>query len=297
MHAGSRPAGDRSLAGILRLESTGPNEFTAAARTHAPRRKFGGETMGQATVAAAATVEPGRPISSVHTTFLRSATTAEAVTYSVHDLRDGSTMTTRRVEAWQGDRRVAECLVTFHVSEDGLSHADPIEPLPEISDVPPAVSQFADDARGLEWYLDLTDRGAVEMRFPGGPHHKRVLAGETTPPSQSLWVRSAAPLADCDDSPERHEAAVVYVSDYFMLALAGMHHGVVQQPGTLVATLSHTVWFHGSARADEWLLHRQHSPWAGHGRALTRGRLYATDGRLVASTMQEGIIRRTAQMA
>jgi len=285
------------VAGVLGLERVGDRTFSAAARTHAPRRKFGGETMGQATMAAAATAEPARSISSVHTTFLRPASSSATTSYAVSDLRDGSTMTTRRVEAWQGDKRVAESVVSFHSSEDGLAHRDSFEPTPPVGDVPPAVHQLAADTDALAWYLDLARRGGVEMRFPGGPLRTRVIAGGTTPPEQSLWIRSAACFDGADDSPHRHQAALLYVSDYLMLALAGMHHGVLQQPDTLVATLSHTVWFHAPARADEWVLHRQHTPWAGLGRALSEGSLYTADGTLIATTVQEGIIRRKAQPA
>jgi acyl-CoA thioesterase-2 len=57
------------------------------------------------------------------------------------------------------------------------------------------------------------------------------------------------------------------------------------------ASLDHTVWFHRPFRADEWLLYDQVSPSASGGRGLAVGRLFAEDGRLVASVAQEGLIR------
>jgi acyl-CoA thioesterase II len=59
-----------------------------------------------------------------------------------------------------------------------------------------------------------------------------------------------------------------------------------------LASLDHAVWFHRPFRADEWLLYVQESPSAGGGRGLASGRFYTRDGVLVASVVQEGLIRR-----
>jgi acyl-CoA thioesterase-2 len=51
------------------------------------------------------------------------------------------------------------------------------------------------------------------------------------------------------------------------------------------------MWFHRPFRADDWLLYDQESPTAQGGRGLAHGRLFTRDGRLVASVIQEGVIR------
>ena len=62
-----------------------------------------------------------------------------------------------------------------------------------------------------------------------------------------------------------------------------------------MASLDHAMWFHGPApgdwRANEWLLYSQQSPAARSGRAFSTGRLFTRDGVLVASMVQEGLIR------
>jgi acyl-CoA thioesterase-2 len=58
-----------------------------------------------------------------------------------------------------------------------------------------------------------------------------------------------------------------------------------------VASIDHVMWFHRPFRADEWLLHVMDSPTASGARGLVRGRVFTEDGRLVASTAQEGLIR------
>jgi acyl-CoA thioesterase-2 len=51
------------------------------------------------------------------------------------------------------------------------------------------------------------------------------------------------------------------------------------------------MWFHGAFRADEWILYVQESPAASDACGLAMGRIYKRDGRLVASVVQEGLIR------
>ncbi|MBF6472457.1 MULTISPECIES: acyl-CoA thioesterase [Nocardia] len=280
-----------TLAEILTLDRIGEHHFRAAPRSHPSRRKFGGETMAQAAVAAASTVEADRPLHAVHTHFLGPADSAAPTVYTVTRLRDGRSFTARRVQARQDDRQVADTTLSFHRQQSGFTHDNPFEMPAQPGKIPDPAQQLAGDAEILDWYLDLAERGAVEFRFPGGPYRARVATGERTPRHQSLWLRSATPLPP---DPTQHQAALLYLTDYLMLGLAAMHHGVtVQDPGAVVATVNHSVWFHAPGRADDWVLHQQHTPWAGSGRALTEGQLYAADGHLLATTRQEGVISHT----
>jgi acyl-CoA thioesterase-2 len=59
-----------------------------------------------------------------------------------------------------------------------------------------------------------------------------------------------------------------------------------------VASIDHVMWFHRPFRIDEWLLHVMESPSASGSRGFVRGRFFDKQGRLVASTAQEGLLRR-----
>jgi acyl-CoA thioesterase II len=63
-------------------------------------------------------------------------------------------------------------------------------------------------------------------------------------------------------------------------------------PSMQVASLDHVMWFHRPFRMDAWVLHAMHSPNTSGGRGLVRGSVFARDGRLVASTAQEGLMRK-----
>jgi acyl-CoA thioesterase-2 len=58
-----------------------------------------------------------------------------------------------------------------------------------------------------------------------------------------------------------------------------------------LASLDHAMWFHHTFRADEWLLYVQDSPSASGARSFNRGLIYSRDGKLVASVVQEGLMR------
>jgi acyl-CoA thioesterase-2 len=87
-------------------------------------------------------------------------------------------------------------------------------------------------------------------------------------------------------------AALAYVSDILLLSTALGPHELTLQGGRLqFATIDHTIWFHSPINVDEWFLYDQESRWAGGGRALCRGEIFDSAGRLCASTMQEGLLR------
>ena len=57
------------------------------------------------------------------------------------------------------------------------------------------------------------------------------------------------------------------------------------------ASLDHAIWFHRDFRIDEWLLYATDSPSAGNSRGFSRGTVFTTEGKLIASVVQEGLLR------
>jgi acyl-CoA thioesterase 8 len=57
----------------------------------------------------------------------------------------------------------------------------------------------------------------------------------------------------------------------------------------MMVSLDHTIYFHNPRRfrADEWMFSEMETPWAGDGRGLVYQRIFARDGTLVASCIQE----------
>ncbi len=108
-----------------------------------------------------------------------------------------------------------------------------------------------------------------------------------------MWLRTVGALPD--DSA-LHRYLLAYASDHSFITTALLpHRANWYTPGMQVASLDHVMWFHQPFRVDEWLLHVIDSPAAHGARGLVRGRIFSRDGRLVASTAQEGLIRQRAR--
>lgn len=61
----------------------------------------------------------------------------------------------------------------------------------------------------------------------------------------------------------------------------------------MMVSLDHTIYFHDPRgfRADEWMFTEMETPWAGDGRGLVFQKMFSRDGRLIATCVQEGVVR------
>jgi acyl-CoA thioesterase-2 len=279
-----------SLQEILDLEQIEQLVFRGRSRPTTVTRVFGGEVAGQALVAAGRTVSADRRVHSLHSYFLRPGDPGSPILYTVDAIRDGRSFTTRRVVAVQHGEPVFHLSASFQVQEEGLQHqvpelraADP-ESLPTMEE-----SLAGADSRSRDWFDRIRTNFPLELRLPQALPRFATVRGEARPPAQQVWLRSAQALPD---DPLVHACAATYASDLFLLATALPPHGVViDDPAVQMASLDHAVWFHAPFRADEWLFYDQEGTWAGGARALCRGSLFDRSGTLVASVVQEGLVR------
>jgi len=272
---------------ILDIERLEENLFRGLSPQVGWQRVFGGQVIGQALVAANRTVN-GRLAHSLHAYFLRPGDPSVPIIYNVDRIRDGGSFTTRRVVAVQHGQAIFSMAASFHKEETGLEHqikmpeVPPPESLPSeaelkaclIDRVPPQVKAYWERERPIEIRpVDLS----------------RYLTPGNHAPSQQVWIRATGELPN-DQS--LHQCVLAYASDFTLLDTALIAHGrFVFDPKLILASLDHALWFHRKLRADEWLLYAQDSPISGGGRAFCRGMLFTRDGKLVASTAQEGLLR------
>ena len=274
----------------LRLERVDRDIFTGWCHAGAPLRAFGGQVAAQALVAAGSTIdEPGRHVHSLHGYFLRPGRTTDAIVYLVDRLRDGRSFTTRRVRAVQYGEVIFAMSASFAVDEPGVEHQATMPDLPGPEKYQPVQTPHAaaDPELGAEGfpYHQLLDVRLVDdataARLSGDRAHRMA------------WLRTHRPLPD---DALTHVCTLTYFSD---LTLAGTT--LVPHPGTDdddldIASIDHAMWFHSPFRADEWLLFATDSPVARGGHGLARGEFFTRDGVLVASAVQEVLLRdRTAR--
>lgn len=287
LHA--RAALSEALAKIMTVERSGDDEFlgeiTPPENSLGRDRVYGGLVVAQALAAAEATVPAGRPATSFHCRFLRSGNENIPIRYRVERDLDGGSVSQRRVVADQGGAPIFTCSVMMRRPAQGPR----VQPRPPEAPDPEAIGEIFEGWRGELPYalgkflraprlvqLLPVDYGALDSKMPfAGPFR--------------LWVRlSVLPAV----SGAMARVMLAYASDAAMLLSAALRHGLVSYRNELRASsLDHMIWFHEDFRADDWLLYTIDSPWSGDERALTQGRFFTRDGRLVASTAQEGLLR------
>ena len=119
----------------------------------------------------------------------------------------------------------------------------------------------------------------------------RVACCTTRTIRRSLGCGCARP-GGCPTTPGVHAAVLAYASDLTLLSASVVPHGVyIGDPRLVQASLDHAMWFHRPFRVDEWLLYDQVSPSASGGRGLCDRPAVHPTGRLIASVVQEGMVR------
>ena len=136
--------------------------------------------------------------------------------------------------------------------------------------------------------VDDSFRGAVrpmDIRYVNPPPFDRTAVEAP----QLLWMRIAE---DLGQDPALHTAGLAYLADSTLIDHVELPHGLRWQDDNLdSASLDHTMWFHRPTRVDGWLLYEQFVEATGGARGLARGRFLDRQGVLVATCVQEGLIR------
>lgn len=275
------------LINLLQLERLEDDLYRGQSRDIGTKYVFGGQVLGQALSAAQRTVI-ARTVHSLHAYFLRAGDVEAPIVYHVERPRDGKSFSTRQVTAIQHGQQIFGLAASFQIEERGVEHQLSMPEVPQPEDIEPpgeidpaALSHIP--AKLQRW---LTHKGPFEFRhvYPRDEirHPKR-------PPYQQVWFRLTERIGD---EAELHRAMLAYASDFHLIGTATLPHGISYlQPNVMMASLDHAMWFHRPFRVDEWLLYSCDSPSTQGARGLARGMFYSADGRLVASTAQEGLIR------
>jgi acyl-CoA thioesterase II len=286
----------QDLVNLLDLENLEVNLFRGQSRDLGGKSVFGGQVIGQALVSASRTIAAGVP-HSLHAYFLRPGDMSLPIVYEVDRVRDGRTFTTRRVQAIQNGQPILTMIVSFQREETGLEHQ---QPMPEVP--PPDKLRSTRDLHDdwLQSVPDVSDRVFHAMTRELAIEFKPVepwnpLKPEVRPPQQAIWFRAGGKLPD---NPMLHRCVLAYASDFNLLSTAVRPHGRTWYAEDMViASIDHALWFHRDVRVDDWLLYCMDSPTSQGARGLSRGLIYDRKGRLVASVVQENLMREVSEDA
>jgi acyl-CoA thioesterase len=257
---------------VLDPTSTGDGSFTARHLDHGHAVVFGGQLLAQSLVAAARTV-PDKQVLSLHCVFARAGSFEEPLAIDVEVLQEGRSFASVSVTS-QSRGVCTRSTVLLHAPDPDLIRFE----------------RTAPDAGGPDGWTSPSPPGFWEVRVVDDVDvSDPKLVG---PPELRVWTRF--PGAPADDLA-LHQALLAYASDGFLIATAMRpHEGLGQSMAHVsVATtvLTQTLTFHDPFDAAGWLLLDQRSSYAGAGRSHGDADVFTADGRLVASFVQDNMIR------
>lgn len=248
-------------------------------------RVYGGQVLAQCVSAAVATVEPDRILHSQHAYFLRPGDPARPIEFEVERARDGLSFSSRRVVALQKGKPILVSSLSFQVASRGDDFQTDMPPVPAPESLP-SERQLSLEAGNLDESFMITTGEDLDIRVVEPVDWANPVPRE---PKLQAWMKTTGPVPD---DRGLHQSLLAYMSDALLIDVCLIAHGR-HFSGTdfQVASLDHALWFHEEFRADQWLLHTVEAERIGGGRGLARGSFYTPEGRLVASTMQQGVMR------
>jgi len=273
---------------MLRVNAAGPHEFAGTPLGNSRGTPYGGLTLAHAALAADLTVGPALSLTSLSARFLAPGDASRIVLHAVEEVHSGRSVASRRVVSHQNDTTLVDTSALFQrrnlanveARTDDATEVDATTW--SIDDLP---GPLDDDAR--RWLAGRIDWSPFEVRFPNTPPLALQVGTQDGAGRYQAWLRPRSPLAA--SSRAALQTVLVFASDLFLLSAAAPTYGPVHE--LQLITLSHAMWFHEAVLDSGWVLCQQELIWSRDGQVCCRGSLHDTRGRLLATTVQEGIVR------
>lgn len=276
------------LIDLLKLEKLSESVFLGQNYLAPWKRVFGGQVLAQSLSAAQQTVDSDRIAHSMHAYFLLAGDINIPIVFEVEKIRDGGSFSTRRVVAKQNGIAIFFMSISFQKKQEGFDHqidmpkVDGPENLPSDLDTVKKFKLFVPDH-----IFQVIKERPFEFRMV---EQINLLDFKTKLPFRNFWFRANERF---EGGLNIHQRLLTYVSDYNLLTTATLPHtkGPLPSKDLFMASLDHGMWFHRDFKIDDWLLYAMDSPSASNARGFTRGNIFNKDGILVASVVQEGLMR------
>jgi len=286
--AGNQPNSDfDELLATLDLNRVADDLFIGSHPSKNPMRTFGGQLMAQSFVASSRTlIREDLPPSALSVHFVNGGDTAKDIEFHVSALRDERRFANRRVDAVQDGMLLSSAMISYMSGGRGLEHAVDPPRVGEPHEQPPISELLRGYEKTVPHFVNALQ--PIEWRYTNDPAWVMRDKGERLPHNR-VWVKA---LGEMPDDPVLHTAVMVYSSDTTILDSVITTHGLSWGFDRIfAASANHSVWFHRPVNFDDWLLYSTSSPVAADSRGLGTGHFFDRSGQLVATVVQEGVLK------
>ena len=275
------------LLAILDLNRVADDLFIGSHPSKNPMRTFGGQLMAQSFVASSRTLlRDDLPPSALSAHFINGGDTARDIEFQVVRLRDERRFANRRVDAVQDGILLSSAMISYMSGGRGLEHA--VDP-PQVAQ-PHTQPPIGELLRGYEETVPhfVNALQPIEWRYTNDPAWVMRDKGDRLPHNR-VWVKA---LGVMPDDPVLHTATMVYFPDTTVLDSVITTHGLSWGYDRIfAASANHSVWFHRQVNFDDWVLYSTSSPVAADSRGLGTGHFFDRSGQLIATVVQEGVLK------
>ncbi|GMT16395.1 hypothetical protein PFISCL1PPCAC_7692, partial [Pristionchus fissidentatus] len=274
------------------------NDTLQSPGEHDSNHTYGGLMCAQALAAADKTVRVELNCHSFQSNFILRVNCYVPVTYHVKRLFDGRSFATRFVECKQEGLRTFTALIAYQRPEGHSIHHQSSMPA-----VPPPQECVDFDASGYFQHASLPHESRPSYDEYLQKHRQHIVYAHETRCTDTRHFHSTTDGTDKhyfwtlykfalkENTVRKHLQTLLFITDNSNVLMAFNKH---TRDGLTIAmgfSLSHTVYFHGrNFNANEWMLVELESTNAAHGRGMVRGRIWSSNGELIASLSQESVI-------
>lgn len=294
-----------SLEKLLALNKISTETFVNASELFVPYRGrglFGGTMVAQSLLASLLhsnmPEKKWKPVS-IHCHFLQAVQPTPQLQYKVTTLKPGKNYLTKEVNLHQNNKLVFKAIVTLQAYKlqgsasnlkgqlnhhrkapvVGVDIAPPEKMFSQSELIPNSTAVKCYEREPCDWRLpkDLFDLSIVKEEEKAAPVEDRVLR---------YWVKNKEPLQD----PSVYNwVSLAYVSDYFYLS-ANMRLNMREMFTTKFSvSLDHTIYFNTELNTSEFFNYNVRNIKAGENKSIMMGEIFNREGKLGATTFQEGL--------
>ena len=274
---------------LLKLKKK-EDHFLGISKTIGSNSVFGGQVLAQSLYAAYNSISNNRILHSIHSYFLERGDLNIPIKYYVDQIRDGGSFSTRRVTAIQSDKTIFILAASFQKKESGHKFYKKINE--KIKQPEELLSTMQLKKKyGLFMSKKLKSFLSVERPVEFKPIQRtNPILKKNIPPKLDVWFRIKGQIPSM--TLDIKQQILTYVSDYNILSTTLFPHLTKADfSNTIMASLDHSMYFYRDFDFSDWLLYRIESPNTSNARGMSIGHIYTRGGVLIATAIQEGLIR------